>query len=138
MTGAIRKIRNRAGETIAETLIALLIAALALVMLAAAISTVSGIITRSSDKIDKYYDENENLVKGSGDSGGSMTLETSGSASTPGLSATISVHYGSNNVLNSSSPVIAFDAGEKTTSSGGNSGSDSGGSGSTSNESNGE
>ncbi|MBR2528032.1 MAG: hypothetical protein IKE58_06155 [Blautia sp.] len=54
-----KKLNSQAGETIAETLISLLIAALALVMLAAAMSTSSGIIVRSREKLDEYYSANE-------------------------------------------------------------------------------
>jgi len=49
------KIRSIAGETIGETLIALLISALALLMLAGAIGSASKIVTRNKTAMDEYY-----------------------------------------------------------------------------------
>lgn len=60
---AVRKLKSRSGETIAETLVALLIAALALVMLAGAIQAGTHIIDRSRDTFSDYYAQNEHLVK---------------------------------------------------------------------------
>jgi len=60
---AMNKIRSTSGETIAETLIALLISALALVMLAASISVASHMVTTSREKLRDYYDANEVIVK---------------------------------------------------------------------------
>ena len=51
----LKKLRSTAGESIGETLIALLISALALVMLAGAVSSASNIITRSNDAMNDYY-----------------------------------------------------------------------------------
>lgn len=59
------KLRSRAGESIAETLVALLISALALVMLAGVISASTRIVTSSREKLNKYYSVNEGIVKGS-------------------------------------------------------------------------
>ena len=55
MKGALRKLRSRAGESIGETLIALLIAALALLMLAGAVSSASRIVTRNKAAMKSYY-----------------------------------------------------------------------------------
>ena len=64
MKKMIKRIKNSAGETIAETLVALLISSLALVILAGAITTSSGIILSSSEKIKDYFSEsNRNLVE---------------------------------------------------------------------------
>lgn len=57
-----KKLNSRSGETITETLVALLISALALVMLAAAISSAASVITRSREKLDAYYLENEKVI----------------------------------------------------------------------------
>lgn len=51
-----RKIHSKAGESIGETLIALLISALALVMLAGAIGSAARIITRSNAAVKSHYD----------------------------------------------------------------------------------
>ena len=56
------KLSSRAGETISETLISMLIASLALVMLAGAVSSAAAMITKSKDKLGDYYQENEKLV----------------------------------------------------------------------------
>ena len=44
-TNIMKKLRSRAGETITETLVSVLIGALALVMLAGAVSAASSVIT---------------------------------------------------------------------------------------------
>lgn len=51
------KLRGRAGESIAETLIATLIAALALVMLAGAVASAARIVTTSREAIEEYQGE---------------------------------------------------------------------------------
>ena len=57
------KLLDHTGESIAETLVALLISALALVMLAAIITSSSNIIKRSRSKLDTYYSGNEYVAK---------------------------------------------------------------------------
>ncbi len=49
------KLRSRAGESISETLVALLISSLALVMLAAMITSTSRVVKQSKLKMDDYY-----------------------------------------------------------------------------------
>ena len=56
-----RKLRGRSGESIAETLIAVLIAAVALMMLAGMLSATTNTVQRSSAALESYYAENENL-----------------------------------------------------------------------------
>ena len=56
------KLYSCAGETIAETLVALLISALALTMLAGAIGTANRIITRSETQMQAYYQANNALA----------------------------------------------------------------------------
>ena len=55
MKRVLKKLRGNAGESIAETLVALLISALALVMLAGAVSAASNIISKSNEKMNEYY-----------------------------------------------------------------------------------
>ena len=50
------KLGSRAGESISETLVALLISALALVMLAGVITTSTRIVTSSRESMNNYYD----------------------------------------------------------------------------------
>ena len=57
----LKKLKSNSGESIAETLVAVLIAALALLMLAGTINTASRLITTSKTKLDAYYKENNAL-----------------------------------------------------------------------------
>ncbi len=58
----LRKLKSRSGESIAETLVAVLIAALALMMLAGAINASSNMITKSKNLLNTYYTANNNLA----------------------------------------------------------------------------
>lgn len=62
MKNIIKKLSSQTGESIGETLIALLISALALVMLAGAVSTGMRIVTNSKEKMDAYYKVNNAMV----------------------------------------------------------------------------
>ncbi len=53
-----KKLKGNAGESLAEVLIALLIAALALTMLASVITSTSRMLTRSKEKMQKYDQAN--------------------------------------------------------------------------------
>ena len=68
MTGkrGLKKLKSRAGESIAETLVALLISALALLMLAGAVSSAARVVTGSSNKLKQYYAADRNLATHSG------------------------------------------------------------------------
>ena len=57
-----KKLGSRAGESIAETLVALLISALAIVMLAGAVFSGSNIVRRSRAVLDDYYSSNEDIA----------------------------------------------------------------------------
>ena len=59
---ASKKLTSQAGESIGETLVALLISALALVMLAGAVSAGMRIVTNSKAKMDTYYKVNNAIV----------------------------------------------------------------------------
>lgn len=58
----LKKLYSQSGESIGETLIALLISALALVMLAGAVSAGMRIVTNSKAKMDEYYTVNNAIV----------------------------------------------------------------------------
>ena len=51
----VKKLRSTSGESIAETLVAVLIAALALLMLAGTVNSSSRIITNSKTNMERYY-----------------------------------------------------------------------------------
>ncbi len=72
-----KKLRSRAGESLAETLVALLVAAVALVMLAGAVTAATGVIAKSQYKLDTYYGSAE-----------SMTNRTSGTSFASGIQIT--------------------------------------------------
>jgi len=55
----LKKLRGNSGESLAEVLIALLIAALALTMLASVISSTAKMLTRGKLKMSEYYKANE-------------------------------------------------------------------------------
>ena len=69
----IKKLNRQSGETLTETLVALLIAALALVMLAGMISSTTRIVTRSRTTMNSYYAEN-NMVAEQGASEGTAYI----------------------------------------------------------------
>lgn len=60
---AIARLRSRAGESISEVLIAVLVSAVGLVLLAGMISSTSHLIQSSKDKIHTYADNNKALVE---------------------------------------------------------------------------
>ena len=68
MRKAKTRLRNQIGETIGETLVALLISSLALMMLAGAISTAANIITRNKDSMNTYYETDQRSFESDWDS----------------------------------------------------------------------
>ncbi len=64
-----KKFGSCCGETIAETLVSLLIAALALTMLAGAMSSSLKMVTKSRNKLNAYSEKTESMVTGSGTEG---------------------------------------------------------------------
>lgn len=56
------KLKSTSGESIAETLVAVLISAFALLMLAGTVNTSSNLITRSQDSLGNYYEANNGLT----------------------------------------------------------------------------
>lgn len=108
----LKKLRSKAGETIAETLIGLLISALALTMLAGAISTAANLITKSETVMKQYYSGMSGLGQPSVTDSMSVTINdgtndimlfgNSDPSQTP-----VSVKYAVNNAFNGK-PVIAY------------------------------
>jgi len=100
----IYKLRSKAGETITETLVALLISAFALVMLAGAISSAVHVITTSDKKMGKYYAEDSNLVTQSAAKGTlSISIQQNGSS----IELHNNVPYYENSEF-SSKPVVSY------------------------------
>lgn len=69
MQSMIRRLKSRAGESIAETLVALLISALALLMLAGAVSAATRVVMSSTAKLTAYYQGDRELVEGTAQNG---------------------------------------------------------------------
>ena len=70
-----RKLRSRAGESIAEVLIALLIAALAMATLAGMIGATYSMVEKSKSTMKSYVDANNQLVlQSSGGENGKATM----------------------------------------------------------------
>jgi hypothetical protein len=83
------KLSSNAGESIAETLVALLISALALVMLAGSIYAASNMVTKSRQQLKKYYRANEIMVT----SGNAGSLDyVSKSSPTATIDGTLNVY----------------------------------------------
>ena len=113
MNGAINRIKNKlnnSGETIGETLVALLISALALVMLAGAISSAAKMITASDRQMGKYYEYDAKLATHSGTADGTLNAVTLTGEVKDGAKAFethLTVGYFLNDAF-TSKPVIAY------------------------------
>ncbi len=86
------KLKSNAGESLAEVLVSLLIAALAMTMLASAISSTARIVTSSKAAASEYYEKAEELIDLSG-STDTMTVTITGNGSDLNGS-TLTVKYG--------------------------------------------
>lgn len=75
-----KKLRSRLGETIAETLVSLLIASLALMTLAGMITATTRNVRTSEKKINSYYEANVKLqnIKAETAQTGSVTIKLAG------------------------------------------------------------
>ena len=69
------KLHSCSGESIAETLIATLIAALALLMLAGAISAAARVVTTSKTAMEAYYAADAEIVNGTAEDKASFNVE---------------------------------------------------------------
>lgn len=56
------KLRGESGETLAETLVSILISSLAMLMLAAAIGSAVNIIKNSRDKMEDFYGDESSMI----------------------------------------------------------------------------
>ena len=88
----LKKLKSTSGESIAETLVSVLIAAFALLMLAGTVNTASGLITKGQKKMSEYYNANNILATQDEDANGtplnSITIST---ISGDGINFSISV-----------------------------------------------
>lgn len=96
------KLRGNAGETIGETLVALLISALALVMLAGAISSASKIVLDSKAAMAEYYAGDSAM-----ESSGTDTITIADESGNTVFSAPVSCRY--NKKSGETTPVISYE-----------------------------
>lgn len=102
-----KKLRSRSGESIAETLVALLISSLALIMLAEAMSASSGVITKSRNQLKAYNQGEEAMVHASGTANpGEIRITTEPSDTTLNIPS-YSVNYYTNSVFGKT-PVVEY------------------------------
>lgn len=98
-----KKLRNQAGETLAETLITVLIIAVAMMMLAGMISATASMVKTSETKMNEYYQGSEVLETFSGaERGPTVTLKIGTATFEP-----IPIEYAKNEVF-SDHTVISY------------------------------
>ena len=101
------KLKSNSGESLTETLVALLIAALAVAMLAGAVAAASSMVLKTRDKLDSYYNQNDKvvqMVEGGADATVTITDKSSGTSTTV---AKNNVLYYRNDVFKKN-PVVAY------------------------------
>ena len=98
------KIRSRAGESLAEVLVALLVATLALMILAGMISSTTSIVKASESKMGDYYAENAKLENISG----TNTTVTITDGATVTHAFDVSLNYYQNQVFGTGRTVTAY------------------------------
>ena len=103
MKQIVNKLRSRAGETIGEVLVALLISTLALMILAGMISATSTITKSSEKKMNDYYTANAGLEDFSGAQGPVELTLTVGSQSVK-----VNVVYNENPTFGTDRTVTAY------------------------------
>lgn len=105
--GIAAKLKSRAGESIGETLVALLISSLALLMLAGAVSTASRVVTRSRRAMTDYYAESGVVEARTASEGTLRMILKDNSPSEPMASMSYTVNYYENDTI-AGKPVIAY------------------------------
>lgn len=95
-----KKLQSRIGESLAETLVAVLVIALALTMLAGMITATANMVTRSKETMNTYYEANTKLE--TLEDSEPMTIEITGS-----LTIEVPVKATTNSTF-SRTPVIAY------------------------------
>ena len=114
-----KKLRGRNGESLSETLLALLISALALTMLAGAISSAANVITRGNEQMTDYYAADVAVAKHDGTNlytnkngdelniKGSVTVKLTAQGGTIPLKEYEAVYY--ENQAFASIPVVSYE-----------------------------
>ena len=107
-----RKLHSNRGESLSETLVAVLLITLALTMLAAMISSTASLVKTSEKKMDEYYKNNVNLETFASTAPDSpitvvITTETETGAGSTGTIESPQVDYVLNDAF-SKTPVVAY------------------------------
>ena len=102
----IKKMNSTSGESIAETLVALLIASLALVILASMIQSTSNSIIKSKNKMNAYYTASANL-ENPDQTGLKVTIKETDTSKKYGEIEIDNVKYQENTTF-SNKPVLAY------------------------------
>ena len=97
---------GQAGETLVETLVAMTVAGLSMIMLAMAIAVSSGIITRGATAAEAYYSGDSALVSAT-ETGESVQVTRQASGAT-----TIAVKYGQHEDLPGGGTAVSYEATE--------------------------
>lgn len=101
MKNVMKKLHSRKGESLAETLVAVLVIALALTMLAGMITATVNMVNKSKTRMNEYYGENARLEQMTGD--GTLNMKFTGA-----VSVDVPVSQATNNTF-SNTPVIAYE-----------------------------
>lgn len=115
MNKLLHKLRSQSGESLAETLIAVLVIALAMTILAGMIGAAGNMVKTSEVKMNEYYESNRKLETFSEESGNAtVNITASGeAASTTENIESVTVGYVINRVF-SDHPVVAYRLAEST------------------------
>ncbi len=115
MKKLLHKLRGQVGESLAETLVAVLVIALAMTILAGMIGAAGNMVKTSETKMNEYYESNVKLENFS-EAGGTATVNITASgeaASITGNIESVTVEYLINRVF-SDHPVVAYRLAEST------------------------
>ena len=116
LRAAVRRTRSRAGETLTETLVALLIAAIAITMLASMIMTSRSLIDSSKKLFEAYYAQNNVLSEHPSSGGTAATAALSDTSTSDAIQlvydstgkTTVDVNVYENDKAPDSTPVTAY------------------------------
>ena len=105
---AMKKLKSSRGETIAETLLSVLIGALALTMLAGAVSSAANMINKSEEKMKQYYEDNEGMSSPSLSGITELSLTGANAVHLFGKDYQVTYTYAINNSF-PGTPVVAYE-----------------------------
>lgn len=107
MKKILKKLSATSGESLAETLIAVLIIAVALTMLASMISSTSSLVKKGQEQLDRYYTESVKLETFKETESDAKVKFTAESTTGTFNISDVSVDYAENTIF-AGHPVIAY------------------------------